>query len=237
MKPGLTVLGLGTFLAILGPFNSDSLGWPWVWVYWIVLMGFGAVFGWASGIWLERKHPDLPHWAQAIINAAMISIPITIAVVLLNGWLNRGIDWAIAPLTFFYALVISLFATFVVMAAERLRQRSAPPHETPRASAALLDKLPVKLRTASIYAMQSEDHYLRVFTQAGEAMILMRLSDAVAACEMLEGMRTHRSWWVAQSAIEDVERGDGRAVLTLKNGTRVPVSRTYYPKIREAGWI
>jgi DNA-binding LytR/AlgR family response regulator len=64
----------------------------------------------------------------------------------------------------------------------------------------------------------------------------MRLGDAIAAVETLDGAQTHRSWWVARPAVASVSRGDGRAVLTLSNGVEAPVSRTYAPKLREAGW-
>ena len=50
-------------------------------------------------------------------------------------------------------------------------------------------------------------------------------------------MQVHRSWWVARGAIEDARRGDGRATLTLKDGSEVPVSRTYAKALREKGWI
>lgn len=64
----------------------------------------------------------------------------------------------------------------------------------------------------------------------------MRLSDAIAELEGLEGAQTHRSWWVARDAIVDVERGDGRAVLKLKSGIEVPVSRTHARLLRQATW-
>jgi DNA-binding LytR/AlgR family response regulator len=85
--------------------------------------------------------------------------------------------------------------------------------------------------------MTAEDHYLRIRTESGEALILMRLSDAVAACDALEGARTHRSWWVARAAVTEVRKGDGRGVLILRDGLEAPVSRTYYPALREAGWF
>ena len=85
--------------------------------------------------------------------------------------------------------------------------------------------------------MSAEDHYLRVRTDRGEALILMRLSDAVAACDGLDGARTHRSWWVARDAVEDIRKSDGRGVLVLKDGVEAPVSRTYYPALRDAGWF
>ncbi len=65
----------------------------------------------------------------------------------------------------------------------------------------------------------------------------MRLADAVPELEGIEGARTHRSWWVAKAAVADARRGDGRAVLTLKNGAEAPVSRSYAGALREAGWF
>jgi DNA-binding LytR/AlgR family response regulator len=65
----------------------------------------------------------------------------------------------------------------------------------------------------------------------------MRLSDAVAELDGIEGAQVHRSWWVARDAIADAKRGDGRATLTLKDGSEVPVSRTYARILRQRNWI
>jgi len=65
----------------------------------------------------------------------------------------------------------------------------------------------------------------------------MRLGDAIAELEGLEGARTHRSWWVAKEAVAKVERFEGRATLTLKDGSEVPVSRGYARELRAAGWF
>jgi DNA-binding LytR/AlgR family response regulator len=59
----------------------------------------------------------------------------------------------------------------------------------------------------------------------------------VAELDGVEGAQVHRSWWVARDAITDAKRGDGRALLTLKDGAQVPVSRTYAGELRERGWI
>ena len=39
-----------------------------------------------------------------------------------------------------------------------------------------LDRLPMKLRGAELYAVEAEDHYLRLHTARGQDLILMRLS-------------------------------------------------------------
>ena len=81
--------------------------------------------------------------------------------------------------------------------------------------AALTEKLPLRLRQAEIWSMTAEDHYLRIRTESGEALILMRLSDAVAACDALEGARTHRSWWVARAATESLAT-DGMVITPAR---------------------
>jgi DNA-binding LytR/AlgR family response regulator len=100
-----------------------------------------------------------------------------------------------------------------------------------------LDRLPLKLRGGEIWAVEAEDHYLRLHTSKGQDLILMRLSDAIDELEGIEGAQVHRSWWVARDAIVEAVRGDGRATLTLKDGAEVPVSRTYARLLRDRKWI
>ena len=103
--------------------------------------------------------------------------------------------------------------------------------------AKFLERLPLKLRGAEVWAVEAEDHYLRLHTSKGQDLILMRLADAVSELQGIEGAQVHRSWWVARDAIADAKRGDGRATLTLKDGAEAPVSRTYARLLRERGWI
>ena len=242
-RPVLMVLCLGTFLAILGPFGSDDLGWPRVWLYWVGFIALGGMVGFGLGHILPKLLPQLPDWSIYVIVAATVSVPVTISVVWVNSGFAPSIEVPAAFRVYLFVLVISGFATSVVYVIDRLtgvRGHAGPDFvETSEASAsrALLDKLPLNLRQAAIHSLSSEDHYLRVRTDQGEALILMRLSDAVAACEALDGARTHRSWWVARTAVKDAIKGDGRGTLVLRDGTEAPVSRTYYPALREAGWF
>jgi DNA-binding LytR/AlgR family response regulator len=84
--------------------------------------------------------------------------------------------------------------------------------------------------------VEAEDHYLRLHTSKGQDLILMRLADAIAELDGVDGAQVHRSWWVAPNGIVDVVRHSGRATLTLRDGARVPVSRTYARGFRERGW-
>ncbi|MDB5670307.1 MAG: response regulator receiver protein, partial [Alphaproteobacteria bacterium] len=63
----------------------------------------------------------------------------------------------------------------------------------------------------------------------------MRMADAPGELDGLAGPRSHRSWWVARSAIDSVRRGNGRAELTLKGDIVAPLSRFCMPALQPAG--
>jgi len=98
------------------------------------------------------------------------------------------------------------------------------------------EKLPPKLARATLIAVEAEDHYLRIHTDAGDALILMRLGDALEALEGRAGMQTHRSWWVAAAAVEHARFARGRGELTLSNGLTVPVSRAWAAAVKAVDW-
>jgi MFS family permease len=237
-RPAAIILAVGTFLAVIGPFGSHQLGWPQAWFYWVGLIAFGGVFGFGSGEILPRLFPHMPEWLVYLLTVAILSAPVSMAVVWLAGEVDGGFVLQNVVWTYPPVFVISAFVAMVAYAVSKLSERrKAGPDGPPRPERTLTDKLPHRLRAAQILALTSEDHYLRVRTRAGEALILMRLSDAITAVERLDGARTHRSWWVARDAVCEARKGDGRGVLVLEDGTEAPVSRTYYPALREAGWF
>ncbi|MDF2231547.1 LytTR family DNA-binding domain-containing protein [Albimonas sp. CAU 1670] len=105
-----------------------------------------------------------------------------------------------------------------------------------RGAPALLRRLPHRKRGA-LLRLSMSDHYVGVATEHGEEMLLMRLSDAIAETAPEEGLKVHRSHWVARRAVRSVEREGDRATLVLTNGERVPVSRTRMRALRDAGWL
>ncbi len=181
---------------------------------------------------LQRRSPSFP---------LLISIPITLGLVAIEAT-----DGDIAQLgwwgeQFTYVVVVSALLTTAAQLIEKVMEKPAATAAGTVANAApgatFVDRLPVKLRSAEIYAVESEDHYLRVHTSAGQELILMRLADAVRELAGMEGLQTHRSWWVAKQGLADVVKGDGRLTLKLKSGAEAPVSRTYLKTVKESGWL
>lgn len=103
----------------------------------------------------------------------------------------------------------------------------------PMAPAPLMARLPLALR-GRIVCLEMEDHYVRVHTDRGSALVLLRLSDAIAETHPVPGRQVHRSWWVSDEAVEGFERVGRVGVLRLSNGSRAPVSQRYLRAVEAA---
>lgn len=90
---------------------------------------------------------------------------------------------------------------------------------------------------ASIRAIQAEDHYIRIFTDEGDDLVLFRFSDAVRDLADHDGLQIHRSFWVARNAIERVERAGKAYKVQLTGGHEIPLSRSYIALARTSGLI
>lgn len=106
------------------------------------------------------------------------------------------------------------------------------PQEEEMATSRLMARLPPNVRGA-IMAVQMEDHYARVHTDRGSALVLLRLSDAIAEAAPTQGRQVHRSWWVADEAVEHYGRVGRAGQLRLTNGLTAPVSQRYLKELDE----
>ncbi len=100
----------------------------------------------------------------------------------------------------------------------------------------LFKRLPFDKR-GPIVSLQAQDHYVLVTTTAGQELVLIRIADAMAEVGSTAGFQTHRSHWVAQDQIASSKRLGERGTLFLKSGAEVPVSRSFMPALKEAGYF
>ncbi|OWU83569.1 hypothetical protein ATO6_16970 [Oceanicola sp. 22II-s10i] len=84
-----------------------------------------------------------------------------------------------------------------------------------------------------ILSLTMQDHYVQVSTTRGVQMVLIRLSDAIAELEGVDGMQVHRSHWIALPHAVRMERKDGKDRVILSDGRDLPVSRTYAKALRK----
>jgi DNA-binding LytR/AlgR family response regulator len=225
-------------MAISGSFGSGILSIAPRAAYWLGLCAGGIAIGNLSARIVPQRWFESRPWLAWSAITACVAAPMTVIVTLTTVLLfHRVFSLAlfadVTPGTLVTTAGLTALA-FLVRRRAAVETHAAP---TGAAPAKFLARLPDKLAGADLWAVEAQDHYLRVHTSKGRDLILMRLSDAVVELEGLEGARTHRSWWVARDAVASVERGDGRATLTLKDGAEVPVSRAFAKTLREAGWF
>ncbi len=230
------VLGLGLIFAWLGVYNTGRLPFYKSFVFWSTTMvvGLGSSLVISPYIWGPR-FANMAAVFKIGIAAALISLPVTIVLMLF--FTNAPWQPIYFLMQYAYVLVISLIVTSAAYVLDMLKDKDTDESDGADPIAGFLERLPVKFRTADLYAISSEDHYLRVHTSLGEELILMRLADAVRELTQVDGLQVHRSWWVAKSGVTDEKKADGRSFLILPTGTEVPVSRSYRAKAKDVGLI
>ena len=97
-------------------------------------------------------------------------------------------------------------------------------------------RLSAKRRAARLIAIEAEDHYVRVHTDAGSELVTMRFADALEELARAYGYRVHRSWWVAHDAIDSVRWSRAGGEVRLIGGSVAPVSRSYAASLKAGGW-
>lgn len=233
-------IAAGVFLAMVGALGTLSAPLTTRLLFWVpAMLGGAAISHFVAIAALRIPRAGANPWVFGALLAVLISFPITLLIWLHAGWvLGTNVPPDRLHLLFGPVLLISSTMTGIIMLANqpgRVTHAQAPDATPVRAR--FLERLPAKLKGAVIYAVSSEDHYLRLHTSKGSDLILMRLSDALTELEGLEGAQTHRSWWVAREAVETTRRDGDKMVLVLKGGAEAPVSRPNVRPLREAGWF
>lgn len=106
-------------------------------------------------------------------------------------------------------------------------------NERPAQTTPLLLERVTPSERGDLFAIRAEDHYVRVYTDVGEDLTLLRLSDAIKMTHPVAGMQIHRSIWVANAAIKKFRRSGHGGVVQLMNGIELPVSRSYRPSFEK----
>lgn len=235
--------GIGLLLALLGPFGSFAAPFGFRLLYWGGL-AYAGYFLYRPAMTLAARSaarlaiPEPAAWAAACLAA---TVPMSAVVWLIAGiW--RPVRWpspATAVAHYGNVLVVGamvclffwLLRPRAVGAGDDASAAPAPP-PAPR----FLDRLPPHLGR-SLLALEMEDHYVRAHTSAGSTLLLMRLRDAIAELDGIEGRQVHRSWWVARHAVVRSRREGRNVRLVLVGGLEAPVARGQVPALQAAGWL
>lgn len=224
----------GLLLALVGPFGT------WLYkgmaarlIFWITATLAGLVnYGVTLTAVRRRVPPASRAWWPAMLAAALIaSVP--------QALITRGFAFRLWPdlarrdpswlVWYANTALIGLIATVGILLVLRRAAQPAQPGIAPTAPAepGLGGRAP-----ASIFALQMEDHYVRIHRPRGSTIELMPMKAAIARYGRSQGLRVHRSWWVARDAIRRVEREGRNWRLVLEGGLVVPVARNSIAQVR-----
>ncbi len=232
---GAVIGGIALILTLVAPFGSgETMRALPRFGYWLVMIVLTYASGYAVSAYCLTALPNRLSVTQSNLITAIANGVVVMAVVLgvnwaLIGFVPSGQDALTLPLSVF---VIGAVITLIL---QLVAKPSAAPAVTPSLPP-ILSRLPMEKRGALV-AISVEDHYVRIRTDKGEEMILMRLADAIKEVGQTAGLQVHRSHWVATAAVTSAKRTGDRAILTMSQGADIPVSRTYVPAIKEAGLL
>jgi hypothetical protein len=236
-RRGLAIMAvLALLLGLAGPFGSFTrLPFGARLAYWgavvFVTYGLGLFCGMVVLFHLRpRLHSRL---LTVLLVGGLASIPVSAAVTVLGmifigGGLpaagEMGLQWV-------YCLIATLGVSGVLIMVDTPATTAAAP-ETP----AILKRLPLAQRGRLLH-LSMQDHYVEVVTDRGQALVLMRFSDAIAETAPVAGVQIHRSHWVALDAIKRSGRSEGRGFVELNDNVRLPISRGFAGQARAAGLL
>ena len=228
--------------AFIGPFGTyDTLGAAGRVGYWAMALGLNwLVCGSVIALTLQMlRGRTFRRRMVAVGAAAVVAAAPGTGIVFSAETIFRphyaGVQ--ALPTVYISVAVLMLVIGVAVVVVRDHRIASAAQPEVPHAVRPVnfLGRLPPRLGCDLVY-LRMADHYVEVFTTCGSTLLLMRFSDALRELDGADGLRVHRSYWVARAHVAGAARRNGRLVLKLSGGHEAPVSRTYLAAVRAAGF-
>ncbi|MBB3914091.1 LytTR family DNA-binding domain-containing protein [Rhizobium fabae] len=231
----------GTFAAIVlifavtGPYGTmESMAFGERLAYWLSLHALAWTIAILCAVVAERLLREMiaSMFTRMMTGALAAALPIGFAIGLVDyaftgetTTLESGLLRAL-----FSVPLCALFCLLTYMAmSERIAEAAAPEENNPGAS--ILDRLKPGNR-GPLLRLSVRDHYTEVVTSRGHELVLLRFADALKETAATSGLRVHRSHWVADAHVEGIRRDNGRLTILTRDGTEIPVSRSYAEEVR-----
>lgn len=251
--------GVGLLLIVLftalQPVGSSGLSLIGAFLFWTLQISiFLPLLSWTQIFlqritFLDRLNPWVKTAIAGVIGAFLF-IPLALLIdyfMELDDWsgVNRFSDILPIFLDEIGGVVLPAAITWVGINAPRILKLNfnepspqRPPSdvivasETPKTG--IFQLLSKKLGEDIIY-IASELHYVRVVTTAGEELLLYNLKDAIDdVSSFIDGIQTHRSYWVARKHISEISNHGSAKQLTLTHEYKVPLSRRKVREVKSA---
>lgn len=225
-------------LAVIGPFTTfENQDFGARLVFWGLMATSCYFVGFVFSVFVGQLalRAGASEMLSRLIGGAVSGLPVTIVVWVINKFIyGFTMEGRFSFLTLLVSCtVISMAIAMIIYQVSKAHGRTGADENVDAKPIAFLRRMPVEMGR-DILCLEAQDHYVNVTTLKGSTLVLIRLSDAIAELEGIEGLRIHRSWWVAKEAIVKTTRENGKLMVKLSNDTLLPVSRTYAGEVRGA---
>ena len=245
------VCGLAILIAVVaGPFGTfEAMGLGQRTVFWALIILVSVFVGYTvralTTVLVGTEKPVLFDAVAVCLMTLVFGPTVWLISLVFDG--QNGVQMPPTPLIYLYVFVVSLAVFVIRRLLPGVEERSygflddedggAPALAETKPEPRLLRRLSPDMRGA-VLRLSGQDHHVEIATDQGTETLRLRLGDAISEMDPVEGYCTHRSHWVARSAVKAVERENGQKLwLVLTNGDRVSVSRKYRPALEEAGLV
>lgn len=254
----LVMVAIGLLIGVLGPFGTFNAPPAQRMISWVIWLLAGYVLFRPTGVvasWLCES-TGLPRFAGTLLALVVAGVPLTLIITMMAMRMDfaEALRWPGFWTMYLYIWIVSAVVSITMgavfgrgtpietgaptMISAPLPAKTVSPPEPASAPIELPSlALPLPPGFGPVRALKGEDHYVRVIGEGRDEMILMRMRDAIDRLGHADGLRVHRSWWVAKDAVASVRRDGRNAILTLVGGQEVPVARDMMPGVRAAGWL
>ncbi|ENN87877.1 hypothetical protein RHSP_48638 [Rhizobium freirei PRF 81] len=231
----------GTF-AQLGP--AARLG------YWLALhamaWSIAILFSVVAELLLRNWTPSM--FARMMTGSIIAALPIGFGISLVDlaffgtaptvtGSLHQSLTSIPLCLLFCFLAYMTMHQQIAIATEASSAEKQAPAPvktseiKTPPAQAPILSRLKPENR-GTLVRLAVRDHYTEVVTSRGRELVLLRFGDALMELGDTEGMRLHRSHWIATGHVAGLKRDNGKLFVVARDGTEMPVSRSYAEAVR-----
>ena len=246
-----TFVTIVLIFALTGPYGTLDRLMPGARLgYWLALhamaWSIAIVFSIVAEILLRGQIASM--FARMMIGSVAAALPIGFGIALIDfaffgtwptvaGSLHQSIGSI--PLCALFCILsymtmhrqIAIAAGGADLAEAKTISASAPEIRPGIPQPPILSRLKPENRGALI-RLTVRDHYTEVVTARGRELILLRFSDALMEIGNTEGIRLHRSHWVAADHVAGLKRDNGKLFVVARDGMEMPVSRSYAEAVR-----
>ena len=237
--------------ALTGPYGTFARLMPGTRLgYWLALhamaWSIAIIFSIVAEILLRKRMASM--FARMMTGSIIAALPIGFGI----GFVDLAFFGTVPTLagslrqslTSIPLCLIFCFLTYLTMHRQIAVAAEGPSNEKPAATsvktqeirdlpaqAPILSRLKPENRGALI-RLAVRDHYTEVVTSRGRELVLLRFGDALREIGDTEGMRLHRSHWIAADHVAGLKRDNGKLFIVTRDGAEMPVSRPYADAVR-----